>query len=41
VTERLATEQPFTTFILWPELADETQIRRFGEEVAPLVAGRL
>ena len=41
VVERLATEQPFTTFILWPESADETQIRRFGEEVMPLVTEHL
>lgn len=41
VVERLATEQPFTAFILWPETADETQIRYLGEEVAPLVAARL
>lgn len=41
VVERLAVEQPFTTFVLWPEREDETQIRRFGEEVVPLVTERL
>ncbi|MFK3978867.1 LLM class flavin-dependent oxidoreductase [Micromonospora sp. NPDC050397] len=41
VLERLATEQPFTTFVLWPETADERQIRRFGEEVAPMLRARL
>jgi alkanesulfonate monooxygenase SsuD/methylene tetrahydromethanopterin reductase-like flavin-dependent oxidoreductase (luciferase family) len=38
---RLATEQPFTTFVLWPQRADERQIRLFGEEVAPGVRERV
>lgn len=38
---RLATEQPFTTFVLWPQLADERQIRLFAEEVAPRVRERM
>ncbi|WP_433286626.1 LLM class flavin-dependent oxidoreductase [Pseudonocardia sp. CA-142604] len=38
---RLATEQPFTTFVLWPEQADEQQIRLFAEEVAPGVRERM
>ena len=37
---RLATEQPFTTFVLWPEQVDEEQIRLFAEEVAPGVRER-
>ncbi|WP_433555981.1 LLM class flavin-dependent oxidoreductase [Pseudonocardia xinjiangensis] len=37
---RLATEQPFTTFVLWPQRADERQIRLFAEEVAPRVRER-
>jgi alkanesulfonate monooxygenase SsuD/methylene tetrahydromethanopterin reductase-like flavin-dependent oxidoreductase (luciferase family) len=32
---RLADDYPFTTFVFWPERADEDQIRRFGEELAP------
>lgn len=38
---RLATEQPFTTFVLWPGRADERQIRLFAEEVAPRVRERV
>jgi alkanesulfonate monooxygenase SsuD/methylene tetrahydromethanopterin reductase-like flavin-dependent oxidoreductase (luciferase family) len=38
---RLATEQPFTTFVLWPEHAGEQQVRRFAEEVAPAVRERV
>jgi alkanesulfonate monooxygenase SsuD/methylene tetrahydromethanopterin reductase-like flavin-dependent oxidoreductase (luciferase family) len=38
---RLATEQPFTTFVLWPERAVEQQIRLFAEEVAPGVRERV
>ncbi|TQM37108.1 LLM class flavin-dependent oxidoreductase [Pseudonocardia cypriaca] len=38
---RLATEQPFTTFVLWPQRADERQIRLFAEEVAPAVRERV
>jgi hypothetical protein len=38
---RLATEQPFTTFVLWPQRADEQQIRLFAEEVAPAVRERV
>ncbi|GAA1299379.1 hypothetical protein GCM10009610_06290 [Pseudonocardia xinjiangensis] len=37
---RLATEQPFTTFVLWPQRTDERQIRLFAEEVAPRVRER-
>jgi hypothetical protein len=38
---RLATEQPFTTFLLWPQRVDERQIRLFAEEVAPRVRERV
>lgn len=38
---RLAVEQPFTTFVLWPQRADERQIRLFAEEVAPGVRERV
>ncbi|GAA1719134.1 hypothetical protein GCM10009745_80090 [Kribbella yunnanensis] len=38
---RLATEQPFTVFVFWPEKGDEMQVRRFGEEVAPMVTASL
>jgi alkanesulfonate monooxygenase SsuD/methylene tetrahydromethanopterin reductase-like flavin-dependent oxidoreductase (luciferase family) len=38
---RLATEQPFTTFVLWPQQATEQQIRLFAEEVAPGVRERV
>jgi alkanesulfonate monooxygenase SsuD/methylene tetrahydromethanopterin reductase-like flavin-dependent oxidoreductase (luciferase family) len=34
---RLATEQPFTTFVFWPERQTVDQVVRFGREVAPLV----
>ncbi|TCO32436.1 luciferase-like monooxygenase [Kribbella steppae] len=32
---RLATEQPFRTFIFWPEQHDLTQITRFAADVVP------
>ena len=32
---RLATEQPFRTFIFWPERHDLTQISRFAADVVP------
>jgi alkanesulfonate monooxygenase SsuD/methylene tetrahydromethanopterin reductase-like flavin-dependent oxidoreductase (luciferase family) len=38
---RLATEQPFTSFVLWPERMVEQQIRLFAEEVAPGVRERM
>jgi alkanesulfonate monooxygenase SsuD/methylene tetrahydromethanopterin reductase-like flavin-dependent oxidoreductase (luciferase family) len=38
---RMATEQPFTTFVLWPERAVEQQIRLFAEDVAPGVRERI
>ena len=38
---RLATEQPFTSFVLWPERVVEQQIRLFAEEVAPEVRERI
>jgi alkanesulfonate monooxygenase SsuD/methylene tetrahydromethanopterin reductase-like flavin-dependent oxidoreductase (luciferase family) len=38
---RLATEQPFTTFVLWPQRVVEPQIRLFAEEVAPRVRERV
>lgn len=34
---RLATEQPYTTFVFWPEHQTTDQITRFGQDVAPLV----
>ncbi|MGW0885087.1 LLM class flavin-dependent oxidoreductase [Streptomyces sp. NPDC002671] len=34
---RLATEQPFTTFLYWPEQATPEQLHRFAHEVAPAV----
>lgn len=34
---RLATEQPYTTFVFWPEHQTVDQVVRFGREVAPLV----
>jgi alkanesulfonate monooxygenase SsuD/methylene tetrahydromethanopterin reductase-like flavin-dependent oxidoreductase (luciferase family) len=34
---RLATEQPFRTFIIWPEQADVRQVELFAREVAPAV----
>lgn len=34
---RLAIEQPFTTFVFWPEQQTPAQVVRFGREVAPLV----
>ncbi|WP_063780721.1 LLM class flavin-dependent oxidoreductase [Nonomuraea sp. SBT364] len=38
---RLATEQPFTGFVLWPEQQGVEQVRRFAEEVVPLVKANL
>ncbi|WP_211769731.1 hypothetical protein [Kutzneria sp. CA-103260] len=35
---RLATEQPFTDFVFWPEEATVQQITAFGREVAPMVS---
>jgi alkanesulfonate monooxygenase SsuD/methylene tetrahydromethanopterin reductase-like flavin-dependent oxidoreductase (luciferase family) len=34
---RLATEQPFTGFVFWPEHQTVDQVVRFGRDVAPLV----
>lgn len=38
---RLATEQPFTGFVFWPERQSVDQVRRFTEEVVPLVKANL
>ncbi|MEU4573461.1 LLM class flavin-dependent oxidoreductase [Nonomuraea sp. NPDC023979] len=38
---RLATEQPFTAFVFWPERQSVEQVRRFAEEVVPLVKAAL
>ena len=32
--ERLATEQPFTTFVFWPEDQNVDQVTRFATDVA-------
>lgn len=34
---RLATEQPYTSFVFWPERQTVDQVVRFGRDVAPLV----
>lgn len=41
ILTRLATEDTFTGFILWPEHDAKDQARLFGEEVAPAVRARL
>lgn len=38
---RLATEQPFRAFVLWPEQECPAQVRRFAEQVVPRVRDRL
>ncbi|TWF76181.1 hypothetical protein FHX44_112069 [Pseudonocardia hierapolitana] len=37
VLSRLAVEQPFTSFVFWPEQQTADQVVRFGRDVAPLV----
>lgn len=37
---RLATDQPFTTFIFWPEEETPQQVQTFAQEVAPRVRQR-
>lgn len=38
---RLATEQPFRTFIFWPNDESPQQVKRFADEVVPQVGGLL
>lgn len=38
---RLGHEQPFTTFILWPERPGHEQIQRFSDDIAPAVRANL
>ncbi|GAA0589905.1 LLM class flavin-dependent oxidoreductase [Kribbella sandramycini] len=37
ILTRLAEEDGFTGFVLWPEHADDDQICRFGEQIAPVI----
>lgn len=41
VIVRLATEQPFRTFVFWPEHESPEQVHRFATEVVPRVRERL
>jgi alkanesulfonate monooxygenase SsuD/methylene tetrahydromethanopterin reductase-like flavin-dependent oxidoreductase (luciferase family) len=38
---RIAAEQPFTGFVFWPEQQSVEQVRRFAEEVVPIVKANL
>lgn len=41
VITRLAVEQPFTTFVFWPETQSVEQVRAFARDVVPAVRQRM